>query len=300
MSLRLRLRGTMAWIALFGCTSASAAEPTVLTPSSNWVVDYADNKCRLARVFGEGSGRAILFFEQGSPGSSFGITAAGLNIKSFRNDRPTLVRVNEALDERETDPFKGSVDGVGQALIYSSLQFGYLVTGEKERDETENDAPQAGLPSLDLENAAKADFIEFRQARNRIRFDTGNMRAPIAALDKCSADLVRAWGLDLDRHLTAMRMPVWTNRKEVARRIVAHYPGQALMRGTQGIISMRVMLDTEGMVTDCQLERTTKSESLESSACQEMKRARFDPALDREGKAMESFYATRIVYKIAP
>ncbi len=242
----------------------------------------------------------MLFFEQGSPGSSFGITAAGLAFRSFREGRPAFIRVDEALAERETQPFKGSVDGIGPALIYSSVQFAYLIAGEKKQDEGEEDAPHAGLPTLDLVNAAKADFIEFRQSRNRVRFDTGNMQAPMAALDKCSADLVRAWGLDLDRHLTAMQMPIWTNRDAVSRRIVAQYPSQALMRGAQGIINMRVMLDAEGVVTDCELEKATKAESLDSPACREMKRARFDPALDREGKAMKSYYATRIVYMIAP
>jgi TonB family protein len=121
----------------------------------------------------------------------------------------------------------------------------------------------------------------------------------MAALNTCSADLVRAWDLDLERHRTMTRRPVWSNRAEIVRRVAARYPGQALFRGDQGIVNMRVMLDAEGRVTDCQLERATSAESLVSPACREMQQARFLSALDGEGKAMKSFYAVTIVYKIA-
>lgn len=296
------MRRWVRWYAIMGSTAAlagypaKAAEPTVLTPSSKWVVDYAESKCRLLRTFGEGDRRALLFFEQGAPGLRFTLTAAGPDMKPFNAERPIMVRINGSADERKTEPLNGSIETVGPALIYSSLEFGYLVSGEESNEE---DDDPTGFPTLDLAQAAKADFIEFGQSGRHVRFATGNMRAPIAALNACSADLVRAWGLDLDRHRSATRMPVWTNRKEITRRIMAHYPSQALARGAQGVLRMRAMLDIEGRVIDCQLERSTKAETLVSSACQEMAQARFEPALDSEGKPMKSYYATTIVYKIA-
>ena len=63
---------------------------------------------------------------------------------------------------------------------------------------------------------------------------------------------------------------------------------------------MRVMVNEAGAVTDCHLERATKLESLNSPACKEMQRATFEPALDRDGTAMPSYYATTIVYRVNP
>lgn len=277
---------------------AAAAEPTVLVPSSQWILDYADNRCRLVRTFGAGTQKALLFFDQSAPGNRFGLSAAGADLKRFRAGRPTLVRINETVEARKTEPFNGTLDGFGPALIYSSLQFAYLIDGA-EPDEDADTRPVAGFPAIDMVEATKAEFIEFGQSGYRVRFATGNLRAPMAALNTCSADLVRAWGLDLEKHRTMTRRPVWSNRPEVVRRIVARYPAQALFRGDQGIVNMRVMLDANGSVTDCQVERATSAESLVSPACREMQQARFEPALDSEGKAMKSFYGVTIVYKIA-
>ncbi len=276
----------------------AAAEPTILAPSGKWIVDYADNRCRLMRTFGAGAQKALLFFDQSAPGDRFGLTAAGPDLKRFRAGRPTLVRISENGEARKTEPFNGTLDSFGPALIYSSLQFAYLINGA-EPDEDADTRPVAGFPALDLVEATKAEFIEFGQSGSRVRFATGNLRAPMAALNTCSADLVRAWGLDLERHRAMTRRPIWSNRAEVVRRIGARYPGQALFRGDQGIVNMRVMLDANGSVTDCQIERATSAESLVSPACREMQQARFEPALDGEGNAMKSFYAVTIVYKIA-
>jgi len=46
----------------------AAAEPVRLQPSSPWVVDYAENSCRLIRDFGEGKDKTKLAFESESPG----------------------------------------------------------------------------------------------------------------------------------------------------------------------------------------------------------------------------------------
>jgi hypothetical protein len=40
----------------------AAAQPVRLQPSSQWVVDYAENSCRLIRNFGDGKSKAKLAF----------------------------------------------------------------------------------------------------------------------------------------------------------------------------------------------------------------------------------------------
>lgn len=269
----------------------------VLAPSSRWVVDYADSKCRLARSFGTSDETALLFMEQGSPGSRFSLTVAGPQFKRFSDDRAIDLSLNETHKPIQTRPFTGNLDKTGPALIYSNLDLDSAnrPDGHKEKEE----GRQAGLPSIDTATAANARFFHFEQGNRVVRLNTGVMKAPVEALNACSADLVRSWGLDLDRHRDARRLPVWTNRDAIVKRIVSKYPGTALRTGEQGILKMRVMIDDAGNVTGCELERATSAEAIESPACKEMQNAQFEAALDRDGKPMNSYYATTIIYRMA-
>ena len=44
-----------------------AAEPVRLQPSSEWIVDYAENSCRMIRSFGEGDSKVIMLLKVNSP-----------------------------------------------------------------------------------------------------------------------------------------------------------------------------------------------------------------------------------------
>lgn len=267
---------------------AAAAEPVVLPPSSKWVLDYADQKCRLLRTFGAGDAPALIALEQSAPKETFGLTLAGPQLKGF-SEREVDLTFAEGSDGQKRRPFTGTVEKFGTALIFSSVAF-------RERDESERDDLAAALAEVDVEAAAAADFIEVRRGSRHIRFDTGNMEKPIAALNRCTADLARSWGLDPDRLRTASRAPTWRNEQAIVRKIVQTYPTEAIRRGERAIMEMRVLLGPDGKVTSCTLENSTKVESLESPACDAMKQAEFDPALDATGTPISSLFATTIIY----
>src|SRR5690349_7592414 len=44
-----------------------AAEPVLLTPTTPWEVNYAENSCRLNREFGSGDDKVVLGFESEVP-----------------------------------------------------------------------------------------------------------------------------------------------------------------------------------------------------------------------------------------
>ena len=48
---------------------ASGAPPQQLAPSTPWVVDYAENSCRLVRRFGEGKDLTVFALESEAPGA---------------------------------------------------------------------------------------------------------------------------------------------------------------------------------------------------------------------------------------
>ena len=145
---------------------------TILEASSPWNVNYGEEQCRLSRVFGPEDQKHLIFFEQWGPGSDFGFTAAGPSFDRFKGARPTYWRTFDGQEPHRTEPFRGNVDKVGSAIIYSALDLESGQTAQisrrgrarqKKKEEAASDLKTAlsklTLQQLDEEFAAKAEYI---------------------------------------------------------------------------------------------------------------------------------------------
>ena len=297
----LALAAPVTAFAITLAATPAQAEVVEVAPSSSWNIDFGENKCRLARFFGEGEERHLLFFEQYWPGKQVGMTLAGPSYSRFRSRAPTNLAFFAAQEPRETKPFTGSVGDYGDSLIFSTLN---IATGMASDDEAEDAEavrlPElvARLPELDKDAAQKVEFVAVKQRDDEIRLLSGPLGEAFAALDACALDLVGTWGLDIEQHRTATRRPKWLNREATARRIMATYPREAQNSGEQGIMRMRVTVDHTGAVEDCAIIKATNTERLDSPACRAMVNARFEPALDAAGQPMRSWFAETIVYQL--
>lgn len=268
----------------------------VLEPSSAWSVDFGEQKCRLARAFTNGENTHLLFLEQGGPDSSFGFVVMGSSFDRFK--RPSRVSTQfgelEPIDDRE--PFLGTTEGAGASLIYSSMTFSEPPGADSGQAAA---TPRVGLPRIDETEAAKINSITIRQGNRAVRFATGNLGDPIKVMNECTLNFVESWGLDRADHETMSRRPNWTNVQALARKLQQSYPSAALRKGESGIFRLRVIVEADGSISDCVVNNATITESLETPACKEMKRAEFEPALDKDGEPMRSFYTTRIIYRVS-
>lgn len=78
------------------------------------------------------------------------------------------------------------------------------------------------------------------------------------------------------------------------------YPAQALDRNEEGTVGYRLRVDAQGKVADCVIEISSGSGWLDSQTCRLMwLRARFSPARDANGKAVESETRARVTWAIA-
>lgn len=189
------------------------ADVVELAPSSPWNVDFAENKCRLARFFGDDEKRHLLFFEQYWPDARVGMTAAGPAFRRFASRQRTELRFSPSQEARETKPFTGKVGSYGDAVVFSSLVMGERV----DRDGQDRGA----VPELDKASARQVEFVSLKQRGDEVRLLTGPLEAAFEVLDQCALDLIGTWGLDVEQHRSATRLPRWTNRDTVVRRIVA-------------------------------------------------------------------------------
>lgn len=258
-----------------------------LEPMAPWNIDFGANKCRLARWFGAEDDVHLVVFEQGAPRESFGLSIAGPEIRRFANGRQFYLGMERDEEFEKKDRFgRGEIEGVGSSIIIPS-----------ERIYPDPPAGSAGMAGINLAEAGTIDRIVLRRGGRIISIETGNLAAPIEALNNCTSSLLAEWGLDPDQHQSYVR-PVWLNEDAVVRRITDKYPRAALSRGEQGIFRLRVIVETDGSVSDCHLEKSTRTESLESPACDEMMRSQFEPARDIAGIPIRSFYAATISYAI--
>lgn len=260
-----------------------------LEPSTDWNIEFGEKTCRLARIFGEGENKHILIVEQSGPSELFTLTIAGPEMKKYRQIITRLaLKPDEGFPQTYGDP--AEVVGYGPGEVFTSLKIG--------KPDESTDRELRVLPHIDLDEAAKIERVVYGHGGSALSFETGDMSAPFQALNVCAADFVRAWGLDEEKHRSFKKMAVWKNDGDVAKLIQKKYTRAALKRGEQAIFRMRVIVETDGSVSGCMLADATQTERLESNACDEMAKAEFAPALDKEGNPMRSFYLTNIIYRI--
>lgn len=279
-----------------------AAKAKPLSPVSNWALDYGENQCRLARIFGTDDDQHLLYIDQGWPGHSFSLSFAGSSFKRYRRDaRAQIGLQSDAPMLRFRLPPVGEMGRFGPAVILASVgvSSGKDSAIPRLRVGTSDEPTPTSLVSaaLDPSEGAKIDRIVLKRGGNAVTYETGNMRGAFEALNTCTADLLEDWGLDPEKHLS-FAPAKWLNRDKVVSQIQRRYPPSALNDGEQAIFQMRAIIDETGRVESCKIFAATSADKLVSPACDAMMGARFEPAQDDEGQPMRSFYASTVSYRI--
>jgi len=273
---------------------AKTAEPETLEHSSAWNVDYADDYCRLARVFGTGDAATIVIFDFFEPGQFFKLMVTGKRFRGVSNGYQAVVRFgpNEAMQKMSY--LVGDLGKDRPAIIFrGSKRF-------DSRPET-NDDEEHGVPEpLSAERiAAVTEMSIGSPVRPPVKVKLGSMSAALAAVDKCTNNLIRGWGIDPAVNATLSR-PVRPNGKPQTWITSEDYPEFLRRQGAQSIIEARFTIDERGTPTACHIQRTTRSAEFDDIVCKTMmKRARFLPALDRGGNPVASYYRFGVTFKIA-
>ena len=77
------------------------------------------------------------------------------------------------------------------------------------------------------------------------------------------------------------------------------YPNDALRRGDEGTVGVRLTIGTDGHASRCVVTASSHSPSLDAATCRILtERADFAPALDRRGKPTIDHYGQRITWRI--
>ena len=77
------------------------------------------------------------------------------------------------------------------------------------------------------------------------------------------------------------------------------YPSDALGAGAQGATEFQILIGNDGKPKSCQIIKSAGHPSLDEATCKiVMRRARWKPALDDSGQAVESSFSSRFTWVI--
>lgn len=273
---------------------AFSREPQRLRPVEPWNLHYAADSCRLARPFGTGKDQIILVLDQYEPGDWFRLMFVGEKLPGGIGGLPKgTVRFGPNEGPSELSLTAANVGTKRALIVDSSLRIVPLTKEEEKREDHSNLAP------IGEAREAAATWVELKKVYRDLILETGSMAKPLAALRECSWATVKSWGLNVDQQMGLTRKAVpkgsasdWLNP--------ADYPTKMLRDGYQGIVNFRMIVDADGRATSCHIQESTQPKEFDDVVCKAaMKRARFEPALDAQGRPAPSWWQGTVRFVLA-
>lgn len=290
----LKTRASVAFLAaILSATSASAREPLTLAPSSQWVLDYADDKCRLMRKFGSGENLVELQIEQSSRAPYYNLGLFGQPVSRVWGD---LIRVafgpNEAPSERSFISGK-----------MKDPKMPFLLMHGIHLAPVPDDARQGEFPVIDIgperERAITRLTLE-RGLYKPLELEIGSMGEPLEAMRVCVDDLIKELQLDPEGMTEIVTEPKPRNLYRIARQIQQIYPSRMEKNRTGGTVEVRLVINKEGKPTTCQIAKSDRPAAFDDYVCFGlMRNAEFEPAIGPDGEPRYGVWSTTVIYDVS-
>lgn len=268
----------------------------VLEKSSDWVLDYAEERCSLIRTFGDGDNLVRLQID--SFGAPYGLRATihGGIIPSASSPMGEIgLRLTPDTETRVLPAILGTV-GEASAITFA-LDFAPAMDPKaiQRMDQMERFALGRANLTLrpDFENRTNSMMLEMDRGRRKLELRTGRMAAPLQALRDCVTNLQQSWGLDPQREERLQRPALI--REATVRKMQERYPYDMVREGQSAYVPVRVMVDAAGKPTQCVPQTSGPPKDFLDAVCEGLHRD-FDPALDENGQPVASIFRTSVLY----
>jgi hypothetical protein len=279
--------------------SAKADEALSLEPSSGWAMNYADDSCRLIRIFGEGEDEVRLELRQFVHGRTIWALVSGTPVGvAKRGVEEVSYRFAPDSGDIATITLRGELDdGSRSAMFRASLE--PFVTQRASKEPRKRELETWTLRQLEIDAEREAQIVAFEidlSSTPRLVLKLGSMGAPMRAVRTCLDDLLMQWGVDPALQGTDGKgvPPVPTGSPGNWLR-PSDYPTRMLRERRNEQVDFRLMVDTTGKPTECAvLTMEARSEFIDATCETLMRRARFAPARDAEGQAVPGVYVNSV------
>lgn len=258
-----------------------------LTPLDKWVLNYGDDGCKAAREFRGSDEAIVLLLNRTRPSDGFEITLVG---PALRSDRP-LIDIPLAFDGSapvsDVHSYQANSGTMGKRpMVITRARLDNYVAASPDEPE-----PARLTPAQE----AAVTALTFRAPSGRwYRLPTPSMGPLMAAMRKCTDNLLASWGFDpaVQGALRRKAIPIGQPDRWITS---SDYPLAMLARGQMALVNFRLDIDERGAVTGCHIISATMPKEASAVTCRKLtERARFDPALGPTGQPVKTTYVSRV------
>jgi len=265
-------------------STAQAQDATVFKPASVWTADYGDDYCRLIRTFTDGKNEISLALQRTQPGAPFRLILVGDGIRTFRGADQIGYAMLPAGSSGKSRYVRSETPDKKQYLNFDPITLAPI-----------SFTPGAPPPKYDRgaeqEAAAGVEGLMLNEGlTSAVRIETESLKAPVAALQACTDDLLQVWGLDPEKHRTMTAPPIM-NMNSTGVLPQGTIPFSEFGKFGGGANEVRLIIGSDGRPTSCAIYSPSLSQSLNDRICNlAMERASFEPAKDAQGQPMASYW----------
>jgi hypothetical protein len=275
---------------------AQTSPEAALKRTGPWIMDYDDNACHLSAVFGSGETAVTTRFTQFDPQ---GLPRLLLSSSRFRGQSGLSTRAQVKFLPSNTKPVWSSVTN-GTMPSASGVALPTVFVGAvrfDNRSSSESEFPPLPQVTPETENAVNGLSFKLSSAKPFV-IDLVSMGEPMVAMRKCADNLVRSWGFDpVEISTRQSRAVPSTNPSNWIR--TEDYPKGMLAKGQSAFVQFRLKVSETGSVTNCAVLEQSSPTSIGSYTCKMIsERARFRPAIDREGRNVSDYYIGRLFWRV--
>ncbi len=267
-------------------SASVAAQP--VDPAGEWQYREDAESCRAYREFGTGEDRISLQLRTFGPGSTVEARVASSELPS----EPGSVRYVEVMHggeqlDHEQVGLLGTVNGVPSV----TLLLGHRRVSTFFKGLTDRTIYFAS--SLD----ASSEVMQLRVVdTGTITLRTGPMQEPLKRLAQCESGLMEKWGWG-SSYLANIQSEPDLRNKDSFSDIIMLYPAAPLLNRVGSILQLRLKVGPDGRVKDCVVQSSPFSKLFGSESCKRIRRAaRYTPALNLQGDAVESFAQISVTF----
>lgn len=268
---------------------ASAKQPLVLEPASDWEYTEFDDRCRASRVFGEGRDETTMWIEQGGSQANYNLTLLG---RPLRNPYGGGVHLRFGEEKESIRSYIAAKSSTGRPVL---VMYGVSIGQAPVERGLDDEAPEA---EFRLARAADINTVNLRSSIVQpLTLNTGEMLEPLGFLGMCGAKIEGLLS-EAGRALTGEARPPqpldegdWLNKKD--------YPSWLVRAGMSGQLMVRLTVNQRGKPSSCFVLSSNKPQLFDDAVCLGlMKRAKFKPAHDASGKPVASYHFRTVQFEI--
>jgi TonB family protein len=251
-------------------TLAPAAPLVPRQPAGPWKLEYTEAQCVVSREYGTADRPLDLALV---PSANGGVMR--------------IMFIRRGYDDPNEEPAQISF-GSGKPIDTNVLT--YAVTKNKHRVVSIN------MDMSEFRSHIAEPSITIRSHSISQSFGVSDLPALMGELDKCLADLQEYWNVKSAGPAIRMATP----SRGAGIFSAADYPWMAIRANQTGTVGVSVLVDQQGNVADCSVDKTSGVAVLDVVTCYIFEqRAKFLPATDKDGKAVRSTVVQNITWRIA-